>query len=68
MVNNDFEVNSNDYEAKLYELEILQLWDNLPDYCKTPQTLEKIKAMTSQSLSQSLLNKLTTAELPKDSE
>ena len=58
MVKNDFEINSNDYEAKLYELEILQLWDNLPDYCKTEQTLEKIKAMTSQSL----LNKLTTPE------
>ena len=64
MVTNDFEVNSNDYDAKLYELEILQLWDNLPDYCKTAQTLEKIKAMTSQSL----LNKLTTQELLSDSE
>ncbi|MEI8208174.1 MAG: hypothetical protein WCG16_03135 [Methylococcales bacterium] len=64
MVNNDFEVNSNDYEAKLYELEILQLWDNLPDYCKTAKTLEKIKAMTSQSL----LNKLTTPESLIDDE
>ena len=64
MVKNDFEVNSNDYEAKLYELEILQLWDNLPDYCKTAKTLEKIKAMTSQSL----LNKLTTPESLIDDE
>ena len=55
MVNNDFEVNSND---------ILQLWDNLPDYCKTAKTLEKIKAMTSQSL----LNKLTTPESLIDDE
>ncbi len=64
MVNNDFEVNSNDYEAKLYELEILQLWDNLPDYCKTAQTLEKIKTMTSESL----LNKLTAPESLGDKE
>jgi hypothetical protein len=58
MAKEDFDAHSSDYEAKLHELEIIQLWDNLPDYCKTAQTLEKIKAMAGPSF----LNKLTMQE------
>ena len=56
MANNDedFDINSNDYETILYEAEIIQLWDSLPDYCKTRQVLDKTKEMASPSL----LNKL----------
>ena len=46
----DFDINSNDYETVLYEAEIIQLWDSLPDYCKTRQVMNKIKEMTSPSL------------------
>ncbi len=46
----DFDINSNDYETVLYEAEIIQLWDILPDYCKTRQVMNKIKEMASPSL------------------
>ncbi len=55
----DFEVNLNDYDTNSNELEIIELWDSLPDYCKTPKTLEKIKSLASQTL----LDKLTKREL-----
>ena len=56
MANNDedFDINSNDYETVLYEAEIIQLGDSLPDYCKTRQVLDKIKEMASPSLSTKL--------------
>ena len=56
----NFEVDSSDYESKVHELEIetIRIWDNLPDYCKTPQTLEKIKAIACQTV----LDKLTKQE------
>jgi len=52
MANNDedFYINSKDYETVLYEAEIIQLWDSLPDYCKTRQVMDKIKEMASPSL------------------
>jgi hypothetical protein len=52
MANNDedFDINSNDYETILYEAEIIQLWDSLPDYCKTRQVMDRIKEMTNPSL------------------
>jgi hypothetical protein len=46
----DFDVNSSEYDAKSHELEIIELWDSLPDYCKTPQILEKVKTMASPIL------------------
>ncbi len=55
-----------EYESKVQgmEIEIIRLWDNLPDYCKTAQTLEKIKALASSTL----MDKLTKIKLPSDSE
>ena len=51
----DFDNVSTYYEMSLYEAEIIQLWDRLPDYCKTKQLLDKLKEMASPSL----LSKLT---------
>ena len=46
----DFDINSNDYETVSYEARIIQLWDSLPDYCKTRQVMDKIKEMAIPSL------------------
>ncbi len=51
----EFDAVSVDVEEKSNEIEIIELWDNLPDYCKTPQTLAKIRAMASPSF----MDKLT---------
>ena len=50
MIDEDFDVKSTYYEAALYETEIIQLWDRLPDYCKTARLWEKVKEMASPSL------------------
>ena len=61
---NDFDVDLSDAEVKSYEREIIELWDSLPDYCKTAKTLEKMKDIASQAL----LDKLTKLESPRDGE
>jgi len=33
MIDEDFDVKSTYYESALYESDIIQLWDRLPDYC-----------------------------------
>ena len=53
-----------DAEVKSNEREIIELWDSLPDYCKTAKTLEKMKDIASQAL----LDKLTKLESPRDGE
>ncbi|MEY3107279.1 MAG: hypothetical protein RIT35_1457 [Pseudomonadota bacterium] len=46
----DFDINSTDYETIFYEAEIIQIWDSLPDYCKTLDLWNKIKEMANPSL------------------
>lgn len=43
----DFDINSTDYETIFYEAEIIQIWDSLPDYCKTLDLWNKIKEMAT---------------------
>ncbi|MGZ5573934.1 MAG: hypothetical protein ACXWEO_02810 [Methylobacter sp.] len=40
----------NDDESAAYEAEILRLWDELPDYAKTQNLLDKIKSMCPPSV------------------
>ena len=53
----DFDLNSDDskVDATSNELEIIELWDNLPNYCKTPQILEKVKSIASPSIWNNLI-------------
>jgi hypothetical protein len=60
--NYEFDSDTSGSEEKSIEIEIIDLWDNLPDYCKTAQTLEKIKSMAGPSL----WNKLTMQEALDD--
>jgi hypothetical protein len=52
MIDEDFDVKSTYYEAALYEADIIQLWDGLPDYCKTARLWEKVKEMASPSFAE----------------
>lgn len=40
----------NEDEATAYEAEILRLWDELPDYAKTQNLLNKLKASCPPSI------------------
>ncbi|MGZ4997458.1 MAG: hypothetical protein ACXV8P_09585 [Methylobacter sp.] len=46
----------NDDESAAYEVEILRLWDELPDYAKTQNLLDKIKNRCPPSIIKKLEN------------
>ena len=43
------------FASRAYAVEILQLWDNLPDHYKTPELLNKIKRSASNECLQAFI-------------
>jgi hypothetical protein len=53
----------NDEESAAYEAEILRLWDELPDYAKTQNLLDKMKSRCPPSIIRKLDKRDNSAPL-----